>query len=475
MRNRWWIALVLALVACSTGTSTDSPSPAPKTFVYSLVAPLSVSPSGLVARAVLPGGQKCPELEVTGATSVSMQQRSPGSTTKGTFDDVTVCSANIPAGASGVALNGEQIPAQMPRQVETVAAVADTGCLVRKFVQNCNSVKDWPFATIATQIDKAAPDLLIHVGDYFYREAACPTADSDRCGGSPAPPKDVPFLDSGAGWLADFFEPAEPMLATAPLLAVRGNHEICEIGGNGYFLFLDARPDSAATCAPVERDGRMVAPTVLSKTWSVDVPMISGRPLRLVVVDSAYGWDYGTSPWWPKLRPGYEAAAELAKDPGVDPWLVVHQPSLANTTVRYNPGNVPGWTPWVAVDQAAASHGLLKDFTAIVSGHLHLSQVVKVKGLPPQFVFGGGGTDLDPHQGYQQPEYGPLADSKGRPIVPGVKPYPKAAYRWLEVEHAFGLASPDPAQGSWQVRYVRPSGAGLTDCTVRADSPDCGS
>lgn len=464
-------ALVLLLSACSSGgTATPESTPtAVRTYAYALVAPLQTSPSGLVARAVLPKGSSCPQLELTGTASVQMDRRTPGTTTKGAFDDVVVCSAPIPPGASAASVAGQRIPAALPREVQTIASLADTGCLIKDVVQDCRN--GWPLRQITEQIAEAAPDLIIDVGDYFYREKACPSDAQDKCGGSPAPPSGVPFIDSGAGWLADYLEPASPMFGTAPLLAVRGNHEVCTEAGNGYFLFMDYRDGREDVCAPTA-DGK--APTVQTKPWRIDLPLVTGRKLRLVVVDSAQGWDYGISPWAARQRPLYVKAARMAKNPGGLSWLVVHQPPLALTTTKYDPGNVADWTNWVAVDQTVASRGLLKGYGAIVSGHLHLSQVIKIPGLPPQFVFGGGGTFLDPPDGYSTPTDGPLANSKGEPMVPGFRPYPKDQYRWIEVEHAFGLASPNPAQGAWDVKYVGPDGSTLATCTVRDEVPDCG-
>ena len=468
--------LIVALAACSAPEPSATPSsePSAKVYAYSLVAPLSVSPSGLVARAVLPKGTECPELEVTGADSVQMDQRRAGDTTKGAFDDAMVCSANIPAGATSARVTGVSIPAGMPKEAETIAALADTGCRIKAAVQDCNSTTAWPFMPIAEQIAKANPDLIIHVGDYFYRELPCPAKDSTRCGGSPVPPTGVPFEDSAAGWDADFFSPGQAMFGVAPILSTRGNHEVCSKGGNGHYLYMDPRPGTEDLCAPKTRGGQLRAPVVVDPTWSVDVPLVTGRNLRLIMVDSANGYDFGISPFSKRLRPEYRAAAKFADDPGVEPWLITHQPPTAITTTKFDPGNIANWQNWVADDQAAASYGLLGNYTAMVSGHLHLSQVAKVKGLPPQFVFGGGGTKLDPATGYTTPKYGPLSTSKGQPLVPGLKPYPADAYRWIEVQHAFGVARPNPSQGAWDVQYIRPTGQPLTTCTVREGTPNCG-
>ncbi len=75
---------------------------------------------------------------------------------------------------------------------------------------------------------------MIHVGDYVYRETPCPEGNT-TCAGSPW----------GYGWdvwNADFFEPAAPLLANAPWLVVRGNHENCARAGEGWLRFLDPLP-----------------------------------------------------------------------------------------------------------------------------------------------------------------------------------------------------------------------------------------
>ena len=43
-------------------------------------------------------------------------------------------------------------------------------------------------------------------------------------------------------WDADLFTPARPLLAAAPWIVVRGNHESCNRAGQGWWRFLDPRP-----------------------------------------------------------------------------------------------------------------------------------------------------------------------------------------------------------------------------------------
>ena len=69
------------------------------------------------------------------------------------------------------------------------------------------------------------PDLVVHVGDYHYRENACPAGDAG-CSTSP-------WGYGWDAWDADFFTPAKRLLAVAPWIVVRGNHESCDRAGQG--------------------------------------------------------------------------------------------------------------------------------------------------------------------------------------------------------------------------------------------------
>ena len=77
------------------------------------------------------------------------------------------------------------------------------------------------------------PDLVIHVGDYFYRDSPCPPGNP-ACAGNP-------WGDTWAAAQADFFAPAEPLLKW-PRGSLSGNHEECRRTGNAWFRLLDPRP-----------------------------------------------------------------------------------------------------------------------------------------------------------------------------------------------------------------------------------------
>jgi len=91
----------------------------------------------------------------------------------------------------------------------------------------CDDPAAWPFARVAMTAAGFAPDLVIHVGDYHYRETPC--ADRAGCANSP-------HGDTWRAWQADFFDPAEGLLASAPWIMLRGNHEDCLRAGAGWQL-----------------------------------------------------------------------------------------------------------------------------------------------------------------------------------------------------------------------------------------------
>ena len=116
--------------------------------------------------------------------------------------------------------------------------LGDTGCRIKgAALQACNDPAKWPFPQLAAAAARLKPDLVIHVGDYLYRESACPPGNQG-CAGSP-------WGYGWDAWQADFFGPAEALLAAAPWVVVRGNHEVCRRGGHGWMRLLDPHPARA--------------------------------------------------------------------------------------------------------------------------------------------------------------------------------------------------------------------------------------
>ena len=434
---------------------------------YALAAPVSQTPSGLVVRAVVPAGSTCPALDITAGasekltrSSVAMSPRKAPATTGAAFASILVCSAPVPLGAVTANIGGHTVPARMPDRIARLAMFGDTGCrIVVGEVQDCVDVNQWPLARLARSMATQNPDAIIFNGDFFYREAPCPSLDEDECGSSPAPISSLPITDSAYGWIADVLLPMAPVLQTSPLVVTRGNHEACKRAGNGYFLLFDPRRGTEATCAPVVTSkGLEAAPTVPSPTYAIDLHVNPSRTLRLAIVDTAGGSDTEVTAYSAVQRPAYQEAARLAApSSGRESWLVTHRPLYAYVSSTFGkPGKA--FDPWTSRDQAAAAFGLLGNFNLVSSSHIHLAQAVQLPGLPGQLVLGNGGTLLDPVLGYALPTTGQ--------VITANQSYPAPAFAWVDARFGYAMAYPNAKAGSWRMAMLDDSGRQYARCGV---------
>ena len=475
------VALPLSLANPSSAAEGSLPRPADTTpaarvtaklpqagaivAAFSLAAPSGATASGLVARAVIPAGTRCPALttvSIDGTTrSTPMRQRVPAATTAQLFDALISCSAPIPAKSVSARVLSTTIPHAMPARITSMAVLGDTGCRIKgAAIQACNDPAAWPLATLSATIAAQKPDLTVFLGDFFYREGVCPAEQTAACGGSPAPGA-VPFKDSALGWNADTFIPMAPLLAAAPLVVVRGNHEDCPRGGNGYFIYMDPREGTEGTCAPAETPaGELVKPVPdLTAPYAIDVQVSKGRNLRFIVIDSAAGFDCEVTPLLAKETAAYASARKLAK--GSDQyWLLVHRPIAA-------------WTPaddcaeggsWVAADQQIASYGQLAPYDLILSSHIHLVESMNIPGIPGQLILGNGSTQLDAAKSFVLPTAGPAWDP--------AKAYPAPTSGWWAVRFGYAMAHPGKAS-TWTMKLRAPDGAEFARCRVAKRMVNC--
>jgi Calcineurin-like phosphoesterase len=277
------------------------------------------------------------------------------------FED-TVCEATAPRDARRVQVGERMLPAPT-RDPRTIVILGDTGCRINKVsAQACGDPAEWPFPTTARSIAAVHPDLVVHVGDYLYRENACPLLA--RCGGSP-------YGDDAAAWYADFLTPAAPIFASAPVLLQRGNHEECHRNGAGWFRYLD--PRGSAACADA------------TEPYEVDL-----GDVRIVAFDSAVAEDRTVSEDRTTLyRRQFAEVAKLGARPDNRPvrarliplerWFVTHRPPYTND------------------DERTAMGDALAPFDAVLAGHIHFFGAMNVASMPPLLINGEGGTKLDPN------------------------------------------------------------------------------
>ena len=328
---------------------------------------VQLGPDGASARAITDDAA-CPTLVVDG-TSLPMATRADP---KQVFKNVPAavfavrsCERVVPAGAIAATIDGAALP--LPRaNPRRILVFGDTGCRLKEGdpVQDCNDADGWPFPRLAKAAAASRPDLVIHVGDYHYRETACPP-DHAGC-------KDSPFGYGWDAWEADFFKPAAPLLAAAPWIMTRGNHEDVARAGEGWSRLLDYG-QATGDCADL-----------------TGVYLARLGDFGVIVVDGANAPD-------PKGDAGGLAAklaaqfAPIAAQVPAEAWLTTHRPFNA---MRGAKGQLKVEN---SVLQQALGPLLPAGVSMIVSGHIHFFQAVDFGGArPAQLVAGTGGDNLEP-------------------------------------------------------------------------------
>lgn len=90
-------------------------------------------------------------------------------------------------------------------------------------------------------MSEAKPNLVLHMGDYVYRQWLCPWKGDKGC---EAINQNAAWGDTIITWYNEFFKPFQPLLEAAPWVMARGNHEICKRAGVGWNFLLN--PDDWA-------------------------------------------------------------------------------------------------------------------------------------------------------------------------------------------------------------------------------------
>jgi hypothetical protein len=322
---------------------------------------VQMAPGGVAEARAVVRGTVCPTALIDGA-SVPMQTRAAPDENF----PVLLCTVTLSPGAKHASILGQdlQLPIAAP---ERILVLGDTGCRIKgSTVQACNDPAQWPFPQVAAQAAKLKPDLVIHVGDYLYRESACPKGDA-RCAGSP-------WGDNWTTWAADFFTPARPLLEAAPWVIVRGNHEECSRAGAGFLRLLGPLPFvEGAAC-----------------TEHVPPYAVSLGHVNLIVTDNASAADVLPSG---SLVDTYKA--DFAALPGLatgETWIAGHHPIWGVASL--NLGMVVGGN--ATLMDAEEGAGIPPNVDLLLAGHIHTFEAINYdQNLPPQLIVGEGGDILD--------------------------------------------------------------------------------
>jgi hypothetical protein len=322
---------------------------------------VQMAPGGLAEARVVVAGKTCPEIQID-------QQKLPTrvrAAATPAFPDL-LCAATLPKTAASASVLGHDLPLPHAR-ADRIVVLGDTGCRIKGFtVQACNDPAQWPFPRVAVAAARLKPDLAIHVGDYLYREAACPPARGG-CSGSPSG-------DAWATWAADFFTPVAPLLAAAPFVFVRGNHEECARAGAGWLRLL----------GPLSSDPK-AACTDHIPPWGAMLGDVT-----LAVMDDAHAPDSYVSRDLAALYRADLAAVHRLAPPPV--WLVMHRPIWG--LVEFGFGIVVGGNRTMMAAQEES--GIPDNVFLLLAGHIHTFEAINyAKDAPPQIIAGEGGDLLD--------------------------------------------------------------------------------
>lgn len=308
-------------------------------------------------RAVIMGAA-CPEVVVNGR-SMAMERRVAANAL---FP--TVCALTLPAGAASATIEGRSLP--IPAPARRIVVMGDTGCEVKELTaQACNDPRAWPFAQVSRLAAAYKPDLVIHLGDYYYREAPCPLAFK-ACAGSP-------YGDRWETWAAEFFDPAAPLLQAAPWVFARGNHEACTRGWRGWYALLDAGPAPAAC------------------PFHTDAFAVRTGDLNLYVIDSADAPDRNQDPLAVRHLKRQLDGLGAALDSGQG-WLITHRPIWGLVPVARLGPAPPVQVSLNFTEQEAVRGRPLAGVQMVLSGHVHNFQALNFgPARPAQLIVGSGG------------------------------------------------------------------------------------
>lgn len=407
----------------------------------------------------------CPLLTVDGTASRMALRVAPGTAalrttasapadSKPSAFPVSVCETRLPANATTAAIGTQSLP--LPKATpQRIVVLADTGCRMKKADnawQACSDTEAWPLASLATTAAGFNPDLVLHIGDYHYRENACPP-DIAGCQGSP-------WGYGWDAWQADLFKPAAPLLAKAPWVMVRGNHEECARAGQGWARFLDTRLyDATRSCDDPANDslGNYADPYAVSL----------GGGSQVIVFDSAKAGRAAlanTDPQFIAYQKQFQTVAWLAAKPGMTTTIFTnHHPILAFAPIagaNPAPGNQALQSVMSNLNAQAyyppgvqvALHGHVHDFQAINFASVH----------PATIVSGNGGDNLDVA----------LPD----PLPPGSVPAPGTTIDRITHHASFGFLVMDrraaPANG-WTFKAYTKAGKLMTSCDQTGNTLSC--
>lgn len=450
-------------------SSDDTPS-SDALFAFVLLTTDEEGETAALGRVVLPLGAACPRLlgEDGGALETSARVNPDPE-----LFPVEVCEAVLELGASATVEGGDLALPAVTRSPERVAVIGDTGCDGDD--EDCADPSYWPYPLYAQAIADAGTDLVLHLGDYNYRGTpghvvVDGTKESTYDAGDHAAEgscEDNPFYVSQESsetpndwdsWRLDFFEPSAPMLAAAPMLATRGNHELCSRAGPGWFYFLSplspllgAEPGSG--CPPPDAEDPL---------HFLDPYLVSLESLDVLMLDSTNACDAGDLHVEEYADQMERIAALVGAEPGRPTVLASHRPIYAVAPDEHEEREGEPVVINETLQQAIAiamDGSLPADIGLLVAGHMHSFQATSPAGArAPQLVIGSGGVDIE---GTIQPEELAMPVDGMETAVLSL-----AEHGYLDVELG--------AKGAWTGALISTDGETITTLATCGSSEEMG-
>jgi hypothetical protein len=341
------------------------------------------------------------------------------------------CEAVVPPGHTEVTVDGVSLhlPTQNPRRI---LVMADTGCRVNGALaadgsnqQNCSDPTAFPWQYLANMEASLKPDLVLQVGDWFYRDTNCLSNGVETFPGcnTPTSANYEVWGDIFDSWNADVFFPAKTLLAAAPWIMVRGNHESCGRGARGWYALLDPRPYNYnnVVCA---KTSAYPAPGASTATYTGDFEpsyAVTLNNVNILVHDSSFANDSAVDT---NMAANYDVdisnlvTAVKALAPGDYQIFATHKPTVGLSYGTAPTGCATGpdgysdesgdWTEQSVFNggtgyaNSVFKNGVPSSIGLFVSGHVHQFQYLNFgrsktpnQVLAPQLVVGTGGTLLD--------------------------------------------------------------------------------
>ena len=458
---------VLAVVYVSSACTTLSPQSTLQDHALE-AAWVVIGEGGQASARAITRETVCPEFRQDGVVE-TMQVRVAASTpaqrptvstpelSKPSAFPVLVCEASLRADAKSAQIAGQALALPKPNP-QKILIIGDTGCRLQQnssYYQGCDDAKKWGFPNLAKTAARFQPDLVIHVGDYHYRENACPP-DQALC-------RDSPWGFGWDTWQADFFAPAAPLLRVAPWVMVRGNHESCARAGQGWWRFLDPRPflqERSCDLAAMDMVGDFSAP------YAIPLDARNARSAQLIIFDSAKIAGKvltKTDPSYTIYKAQLAAVDELAGKADFSIFLN-HHPILGFASVKEASGALAYYPGQVALQAMMKDSHPERLFPpkvqATISGHVHLFEAISFSSdHPTQFVSGNGGSSLDLALPNQVPQ--------------GITPFEQARVAEFFNSDEVGFMLMERVGDAWKVEAWNQDGNLLKRCRMQGQATTC--